>query len=466
MILERFRGLVLAGEAMQSILLLVSYVLWVGVFYIFYGSDRFDLDLYFRYGAFLLMSLLIQVLYWANRDRMLFYRIGSAGKNAGLKFGWISFAFLLFLAIIKDRSISRSFLFSWFILVFIVLLITENWFLGRSFGAGSYITSKRVRAFVYGGAPKNQAVRNWLMQCSQLGVDLIGVVANNKISWDGFGVPVVCAEDSFDEFLDNNSIGLLVVISDGDGKVNNVVLDKCERRGIRFVVCFDYPMLRQSHYSVCPVTRTLLLFPRIEPLQNPINTILKRMLDILVSSCVVIVVLPITAIFVWAIHRVFSPGNLFYKQKRSGLGNAEFTIIKFRTMHETNDRQDVQATRTDGRVFTGGRLLRKMSIDELPQFINVLMGDMSVVGPRPHLWEHSVKWAEDMHQYHLRSLVKPGITGLAQIRGYRGEATSKNDIRLRVLSDIEYIEGWSIWLDFEIIVKTAFQVVFPPKTAY
>jgi exopolysaccharide biosynthesis polyprenyl glycosylphosphotransferase len=466
MILERFHGLLLLREVVQSIFVLISYVLWVVVFNSFYGSDKFDFNLYIRYGAFLFVILLAQVLYWANRNRSSLYRIGSVGKNAVFKFGWISFAFLLFFLITKDQSVSRLFLFSWFVVVLVVLLVTENGVLDRSFGAGSLSASSNVRAFVYGGAPKNQRVRNWLMQCSQFGVELVGVVTNSTISWDGFGIPVVGTEDSFDEFLDNNSIGLLVVVSDSYENVDNIILDKCERRGIRFVVCFDYPIVKQYNYSVCPITRILLLVPRSEPLQNPINMILKRLVDILVSSCVVLIVLPIMAFLVWVFHRVFSPGNLFYKQKRSGVGNAEFTILKFRTMHETNRRQDVQATINDGRVFTGGRLLRKMSIDELPQFINVLLGDMSVVGPRPHLWEHSLKWAEDMHQYHLRSLVKPGITGLAQIRGYRGEAKSENDIRLRVLSDIEYIEIWSIWLDIEIIVKTAFQVVFPPRTAY
>lgn len=466
MILERFHGLLLVREVIQSMLVLTSYGLWVAVFHFFYGSDKFDFKLYLGYGAFLLVLLLAQVLYWANRNRISFYRMGSVGKNAVFKFGWISFAFLLFFSITKDQSVSRFFLFSWFVVMLVVLLVTENVVLDRSFGAGSLFASSNVQAFVYGPAPKNQGVRNWLMQCSQFGVELGGVVTNSRFSWDGFGIPVVGTEDSFEEFLNNNSIGLLVVVCDGYDKVDNVVINKCERRGIRFVVCLDYPIVKQYSYGVCPITRIPLLIPRSEPLQNPINMILKRLLDLLVSSSVVVIVLPIMAILVWVLHRIFSPGNLFYKQKRSGVGNAEFTILKFRTMHETNHCQDVQATINDGRVFTGGRLLRKMSIDELPQFINVLLGEMSVVGPRPHLWEHSLKWAEDMHQYHLRSLVKPGITGLAQIRGYRGEAKSENDIRLRVLSDIEYIEIWSIWLDFEIIVKTAFQVVFPPRTAY
>lgn len=466
MILERFHGLLLVREVVQSALVLISYVLWVAMFYTFYGSEKFDLNLYLRYGVVVLLLLLTQVVYWANRKRLGLYGIGLNGKNAVVKSGWILFAFLLFLTITKDQSVSRFFLFSWFIVAFGVLLITENEVFDRFFGASSYFASRKVRAIVYGDPPENQGVKNWLTQCSQFGVELVGLVTNSKDGWNGFSIPLVGAEYSLDEILDEQKIGLIVVVSSGYDKVNHVIIDKCERRGIRFVVCFDYSLTGQHFYSVCPITKIPLLVPRREPLQNPVNMVLKRIVDIFVSSCVVIFILPVTAFFVWVLHRMFSPGKLFYRQKRSGVGNGEFTIVKFRTMHEANHRQDVQATRTDGRVFTGGRVLRKMSIDELPQFINVLIGDMSVVGPRPHLWEHSLKWAEDMHQYHLRSLVKPGITGLAQIRGYRGEARSEDDIRLRVLSDIEYIETWSIWLDFEIIVKTAFQVVFPPKTAY
>jgi exopolysaccharide biosynthesis polyprenyl glycosylphosphotransferase len=466
MILERFHGLLFVREFVQSVLVLISYVIWVALFHAFYGSENFDLNLYLRYGIVVLLLLLTQVVYWGNRKRMGSYGIGSIGKNAVFKSGWISFAFLLFLTITKDHSVSRFFLFSWLTVAFSVLMITENEFFDRLFGAGSCLASKKVRAIVYGDPPEYQGVRNWLTQSPRFGVELVGLVTNAKIGWDSFGIPLLGAEDSLDRILDKQNISLIVVISSGYDKVNHIILDKCERRGIRFIVCFDYALARQHYYSVCPMTRIPLLVPRREPLQNPINIVLKRIVDIIVSSCVIIFIMPVSVVFVWVLHRMFSPGKLFYKQKRSGVGNIEFTIVKFRTMHEANHRQDVQATRTDGRVFAGGRMLRKMSIDELPQFINVLIGDMSVVGPRPHLWEHSLKWAEDMHQYHLRSLVKPGITGLAQIRGYRGEARSENDIRLRVLSDIEYIENWSIWLDLEIIFKTAFQVVFPPKTAY
>ena len=121
----------------------------------------------------------------------------------------------------------------------------------------------------------------------------------------------------------------------------------------------------------------------------------------------------------------------------------------------------------DDRVFSGGRLIRKLSIDELPQFLNVLRGEMSVIGPRPHFLEHDEYFAKLLENYRTRSLVKPGITGLAQIRGFRGN--TENDvgsIQRRILSDIAYLEGWSLKLDFVILFKTIYQMFFPPKSAY
>jgi lipopolysaccharide/colanic/teichoic acid biosynthesis glycosyltransferase len=157
---------------------------------------------------------------------------------------------------------------------------------------------------------------------------------------------------------------------------------------------------------------------------------------------------------------------LFFRQWRSGLQNRPFQILKFRTMHCENDDPTRQAGKNDARVYAFGRFLRRTSLDEFPQFINVLMGDMSLVGPRPHMVEHNEKFEKILQSYNVRSLVKPGITGLAQIRGYRGEARTDDDIRSRVECDIEYIERYSLFLDIYILLRTGLQVLLPPKSAY
>ncbi len=151
---------------------------------------------------------------------------------------------------------------------------------------------------------------------------------------------------------------------------------------------------------------------------------------------------------------------------RAGLQNNQFEILKFRTMHVNNPSVTRQTSRDDQRIYRGGRTLRRFSIDELPQFWNVLKGHMSVVGPRPHLIEHNEQFAKVIANFPIRMVVKPGITGLAQVRGFRGEARTPDAISLRLQSDIEYLENWRLTLDIMIIAKTTLQMVAPPRTAY
>lgn len=203
-----------------------------------------------------------------------------------------------------------------------------------------------------------------------------------------------------------------------------------------------------------------------EPLENPLNRLLKRALDIAVALPVVAFVLPPLTLLVWCFQRKQAPGPIFYKQPRAGLTQATFQIFKFRTMYVGNSAVARQASAMDDRVYPFGRFLRKASLDEMPQFINVLIGDMSVAGPRPHLREHDEIFSTAFSTYHTRHFVKPGITGLAQCKGYRGEILNEELLRRRIDFDILYINRWSLLLDLQIIVLTFKQIVSPPKSAY
>jgi lipopolysaccharide/colanic/teichoic acid biosynthesis glycosyltransferase len=141
-------------------------------------------------------------------------------------------------------------------------------------------------------------------------------------------------------------------------------------------------------------------------------------------------------------------------------------MLKFRSMYARDHDINKQATAGDSRIFPFGAFLRKSSLDEFPQFINVLRGDMSIVGPRPHLPQHDIEFSQISKTYRVRSLVKPGITGLAQVNGYRGEITDPEKLHRRVYWDLYYMSNWSLALDMQIILRTAWQVVFPPKSAY
>ena len=155
-----------------------------------------------------------------------------------------------------------------------------------------------------------------------------------------------------------------------------------------------------------------------------------------------------------------------FKQKRSGLDNKEFWCYKFRSMRQNSSSDLKQASKNDSRITEIGKFLRKTSLDEFPQFINVLKGDMSVVGPRPHMIKHTEQYSALIKKYMVRQLVKPGITGAAQIRGFRGETKELTEMESRVKWDVWYIENWTFFLDLNVIFKTIFDIFKGDEKAY
>ena len=228
-----------------------------------------------------------------------------------------------------------------------------------------------------------------------------------------------------------------------------------DNRGI-FSKKFSY-----QYYGITPI-----LSLRNLPVDDPLNQFLKRSLDIMISLLVIIGILswltPIIAILI----KSESDGPIFFKQPRNGLSGKPFDCYKYRSMVKNNDEDARQVIKNDMRVTKTGFFLRKTSIDELPQFINVLLGNMSVVGPRPHPLTQTRNFAKRIDKFMVRHLVKPGITGLAQVSGYRGEVETENDIKNRVRFDIFYLENWSILMDLRIIAKTVVQILKGDSKAY
>ena len=219
--------------------------------------------------------------------------------------------------------------------------------------------------------------------------------------------------------------------------------------------------LKFEYYDYLPI-----LSLRDIPLHNPLNAFVKRLFDIVFALVVIFGILlwfgPLLALLI----RLESKGPIFFIQKRTGFDNREFQCFKFRSMAINEDSDDKQAAKNDMRVTKIGRFIRKTSIDELPQFYNVLFGNMSVVGPRPHMLKHTDEYANRVDKYMLRHFVKPGITGLAQIRGYRGEIEKESDIQNRIKFDIFYVENWSFILDIKIIVQTVLNAFKGEEKAY
>ena len=205
---------------------------------------------------------------------------------------------------------------------------------------------------------------------------------------------------------------------------------------------------------------------RSEPLENIVNRFIKRLFDIGFSILVLIFILswfiPLMAIII----KLTSKGPVFFIQKRSGIKNKSFSVIKFRTMYVNSDAHYKQATRHDQRITPIGKFLRKTNLDELPQFINVFTGQMYVIGPRPHMLNHTEEYLKIIDKFMVRHLIKPGITGWAQVNGYRGETKDVNDMEGRVRADVWYIENWSFGLDVKIIIMTIINMLRGEENAF
>lgn len=209
-----------------------------------------------------------------------------------------------------------------------------------------------------------------------------------------------------------------------------------------------------------------ILYIREEPLRQVSNRFVKRAFDVAVSGAFLCTLFPVVYLFVALGIKLTSKGPVFFIQERSGENGRTFGCIKFRSMRVNDEADRVQATKNDPRKTRFGSFLRKSSIDELPQFINVLKGDMSIVGPRPHMLQHTELYSKLVNKYMVRHLIKPGITGWAQVTGYRGETHELSQMEGRVRRDIWYLENWSLLLDIRIMLLTVWNALKRDENAY
>lgn len=240
----------------------------------------------------------------------------------------------------------------------------------------------------------------------------------------------------------------------------------CENNMIRF---YMVPSMR--NYVKRQLQLTLLgdvpvLSIRREPLQDPVNRLVKRSFDLFCSGLFLVTIFPFLYIIVGSIIKLTSPGPIFFKQARNGENGKIFQCYKFRSMKVNKDSDKLQATKDDPRKTKFGNFLRKTNLDEMPQFINVFRGDMSLVGPRPHMLKHTEEYSQLIDKYMMRHLVKPGITGWAQVTGFRGETKELSQMEGRVRRDLWYIENWTFWLDLRIMIMTVTNMFKGEKNAY
>jgi lipopolysaccharide/colanic/teichoic acid biosynthesis glycosyltransferase len=303
-----------------------------------------------------------------------------------------------------------------------------------------------------------------------LGIKIVGWVGNGDVGAEQFQLPKLGKPEALPQILKEHRVSQVVISQHSfSPEFGRSLAQVAEEAGCRV----RFFLHVQRYFPDQPVSieqegAFTLMAAADEPLENPLNRLLKRSLDIAISLPVVLFMLPPLSAIVWWMQRRQSPGPLIHRQYRSGLDHKKFLILKFRTMHEIRNAAELsrQAQPDDCRIFPFGRFLRRTSLDEFPQFLNVLIGSMSVSGPRPHLIEHDEQFARIVRTYYTRQFVKPGITGLAQCNGFRGEISEPELLRKRISYDMLYIRRWTFSMDLQILLQTVRQVVFPPRTAY
>ena len=369
---------------------------------------------------------------------------------------------LMFIA--KDRAVSRLFLGTYLVCGVVFLAIIHGG-LPRMLAAWVFSQRSRLTTVLVG---RSAAMDRWMKKRAHLGVDVIGFLSDSD--WPEMApmqMPYLGPVGKLQQLVRDRRINQVILVEwpENSEQVDRLI-EICEAEGCRFLVHNDYSS--QFARSLTPVEEDGAHFLALqnEPLEDPVNRALKRGLDIAVSLPVVVFILPVLTAIIWLVQRWQAPGPVFFNRPRGGRNRTTFGMFKYRSMYVSDHDINQQAQSGDDRVYPLGRLLRKASLDEFPQFLNVLRGEMSVVGPRPHLPKHDEQFSQIARAYRTRSLVKPGITGLAQVKGFRGEITDPAKLHSRVYMDLYYVAHWSIVMDLRIIFLTAWQVIFPPKTAY
>ncbi|MCF0181970.1 MAG: undecaprenyl-phosphate glucose phosphotransferase [Muribaculaceae bacterium] len=272
--------------------------------------------------------------------------------------------------------------------------------------------------------------------------------------------------DEVEDFVHNNSVDeLYCAVPDSNNGITPKLLRIAEDHAIDFYYVPQLGPTVTRNFSLLTFGNVPVMAVMPHPSQNPFNRFIKRSLDLVVSM-VVLALFPFILIPVAIAIKATSPGPIFYRQKRTGYRGKEFWCYKFRTMeaNETSDNQ--HTTRMDPRVTRVGRILRHYSIDELPQVFNVFKGDMSIVGPRPHMVQHTEMYRDLIDKYMLRHVIKPGITGWAQVCGYRGDIDELWKMEKRVECDVWYTENWNFMLDIKIILLTVYKAFKGDQNAY
>lgn len=319
---------------------------------------------------------------------------------------------------------------------------------------------------IVGGGPVGRDIKTHLEKNRHLGCRVVGYFDDNSALKIHDSPYLGQVEQCIDYVKQHGIREIYCALPDRAIHKIDVLMRAADREMIRFKLVPDVKDYFKKNVMVQLFGHLPVLSPRAEPLENKVNQIIKRIFDICFSMVVIVFVMswliPLMALLI----KLDSKGPVFFKQQRSGKNNQLFYCLKFRSMRLNGESDTKQATKNDSRVTKIGAFMRKSSIDEMPQFFNVLIGNMSVVGPRPHPLFLSQEYAEIIDEYMVRHLVLPGITGWAQVNGLRGETKQDGAMKERVKADIWYLENWSLLLDLKIVFLTFWQLIVGQENAF
>jgi exopolysaccharide biosynthesis polyprenyl glycosylphosphotransferase len=466
MVTQRTQGLYRLFLLCQIVI--VAALFWLGVWIMvtFYSKGaELTWRRYSIYCTMLVLGLLGESLSREGSKRYFLQSELLRQHRLALRQTFASAGVLVFyLVATKDAFISRLFFFNFLPWLYIALLFSHH-FLPEILARR--IFRREEKTLLVGSTAKAAELRGWLRRKAEMGLRTVGIICEEAVDCTADKIPVLGGADCLRRAIEENGVTQVIMLEFPQfTDFSRSLIATCDRLGVRLLIVSDLEEKLRHPVTHFDDDGFRFIGLREEPLENPFNRGVKRTIDFALALPIMLLIFPPLAVIVWVAQRLQSPGPLFHKQTRAGIQNRRFDIWKFRTMHLENPDLARQATTEDERVYPLGKWFRKLSVDEVPQFWNVLRGEMSVVGPRPHLVEHNAQFSELMANYQVRTFIKPGITGLAQVRGFRGEAQTSTDIQNRVACDLEYLENWNLTLECGIIARTVAQLVVPPASAY
>jgi putative colanic acid biosysnthesis UDP-glucose lipid carrier transferase len=397
-----------------------------------------------------------------NRDSIKTYRVV-------IKTYFIFVSFICFTIIIligtKPYFVTREYLFYSLALFGFLIGLWKLMFLGiRKTDRLSLIDTRNV--VIVGGGRIGYDLYHFFNQNKDRGYILMGFFDDQPEIVKDKNLYLGTTDECINYVIANKIDEIFCTLPNSQAdKIEQLMLD-ADKNLIRFKFIPEYYDYARKPTYIQSFGHIPVISVRPEPLENVLNRAIKRLFDIVFSIFVILFIFSWMFPILVIIIKLQSPGPIFFVQLRSGRDNKPFKCYKFRSMRVNKDSDSKQATRGDERVTAIGRIMRKTSLDELPQFFNVLIGNMSVVGPRPHMLSHTEQYAQLIDTFMVRQFLKPGITGWAQTQGYRGETKDTESMLRRVEADVWYLENWSFLLDLKIIFLTVWNIIIGESNAF